>query len=624
MGSARVILLLLLCGGCRAVRVAPSAELTSQTNAVDVPVILDASSISNAQTYLWTQTGGVPLEIIGQDRVKAMIISAGTPSTNQIQLVTTTLAGPSTTWVQVVVVPRQGRTLYVDNTLTNNCLSGNYSVANRNGSGQDGNAYTNLQAAADVTIPGDLVSVRGGTFTNPVVTGVYNYQLKISRSGTATQPIRYEVYPGESVLLWGHGFIDQDLNGDGKADGPIYGKREYLIYSLADYIQLKGFEVANSEYYGINTGGNFNYLENCNAHDCWYATHAIEHPNATTNTLLGTVLRWCEGHHARHGNGGFFYLNSTTFAFMTGNAFVNCVFHENGYQADGNKVLPITGDPEGGGNSDGLTVSKNLANNASFHPEYGVDNWGPQNFWVGNISYGNCDDGFDSSWADSLIEGNMSLKNGPTGNKGFKMFLTVNRMTYRGNFSWGNTNRGFELRNQTNSALVFYGNTALTNVAQGILGLDSNCLVTNNLAAFNGGPAYAGTVPPAGRNWSDDGTGSPGFRGDPQLASADNFQLDTHFQPGWSVQQKWQFLEGQLRAAFSPRAGSPLIDAGLWIAGYHCPRADDDPRNPMPTNAPGKHWFGAAPDIGMFEFTKPSPGAAPLPVTNVWISPLTP
>ncbi|MCF7762164.1 MAG: hypothetical protein K9N62_00670, partial [Verrucomicrobia bacterium] len=55
------------------------------------------------------------------------------------------------------------------------------------------------------------------------------------------------------------------------------------------------------------------------------------------------------------------------------------------------------------------------------------------------------------------------------------------------------------------------------------------------------------------------------------------------------------------------KAGSGLIDNGQIIPGYHCPRADDDPVSPMPKNAPGRHWYGIAPDIGAFEYQPVAP-----------------
>ena len=62
------------------------------------------------------------------------------------------------------------------------------------------------------------------------------------------------------------------------------------------------------------------------------------------------------------------------------------------------------------------------------------------------------------------------------------------------------------------------------------------------------------------------------------------------------------------------RAGSPAIDRGTFVAGFHCDRADDAPV-PYPANDPNcVHWRGAAPDIGAYEYggsQVSSPPAAP-------------
>lgn len=52
---------------------------------------------------------------------------------------------------------------------------------------------------------------------------------------------------------------------------------------------------------------------------------------------------------------------------------------------------------------------------------------------------------------------------------------------------------------------------------------------------------------------------------------------------------------------FRLQNNSPAIDAGMIIPDYHCAQSDDT--NPGQTNC--KHWSGAAPDIGAFEYTVP-------------------
>jgi hypothetical protein len=59
---------------------------------------------------------------------------------------------------------------------------------------------------------------------------------------------------------------------------------------------------------------------------------------------------------------------------------------------------------------------------------------------------------------------------------------------------------------------------------------------------------------------------------------------------------------------FSLESNSPAIDNGTFIDGYHCARADDNQTDPYPAGDTScRHWYGAAPDMGAFEYEGPSP-----------------
>ena len=54
-----------------------------------------------------------------------------------------------------------GAVIFVDKNLSSNCLSGNYSIAGRNCSGADGNAYSTIQSALNSMNGGDDIYMRG-------------------------------------------------------------------------------------------------------------------------------------------------------------------------------------------------------------------------------------------------------------------------------------------------------------------------------------------------------------------------------------------------------------------------------------------------------------------------------
>jgi len=189
------------------------------------------------------------------------------------------------------------------------------------------------------------------------------------------------------------------------------------------------------------------------------------------------------------------------------------------------------------------------------------------------------------------------------------MFDSVLGNVYRGCVAYGDQDTGFEMRpivssGQTGAMLNLVNNLSVNNLTYGYtISGDSSfkSYVRNCLGAFNTN-SDIGNVQATGNNWANDGNNvASALSGDPNLTvsiPALNFAFDTNA----SVLVKWQFIESQIRSAFTPKQGSGLIDSGTIVRGYHCQYADDDAINPMPLDAAGRHWTGIAPDIGAFEY----------------------
>ena len=99
--------------------------------------------------------------------------------------------------------------IYVDQTLVSDCTSGNYSIANRDCSGSDGNAYNGLQEALLAMADGDDLFLRGGTYTG---TGPYgsdlqdaDFYIPYTTDGTPENHCSIQSYPGEWAVLVGSG-----------------------------------------------------------------------------------------------------------------------------------------------------------------------------------------------------------------------------------------------------------------------------------------------------------------------------------------------------------------------------------------------------------------------------------
>lgn len=491
----------------------------------------------------------------------------------------------------IVPVPPSASSMYVDVRLTSQCL-GNYSISKRDCTGTDGDALRTPKGISDMTLPGATVYFRGGTYDSasmayyPSGGTTYARLLEIKTSGAPSAPITYKNYNNEEVIFKGYGVEGQDLDkdGDGYADGPSgKGSREELVRVSADYINLSGLAIINSVSKGIVILGNHNTVENCLIKNNWMVGLYVTGSNNT--------IRNNEGYGQRHGNAMTLSAPQAGSGALIGmsnnNVFKNNLLYDNGYDpATKLPVLPIGGDPAGGGNSDGAGASKVCADNAA---AFGVANACLSNQWIDNVMYHNADDGLDISTADTIVQGNINFDNGPRGQRGFKILRSVpgtNR--YFENIALENDGLGFELR--TSETLKAYHNLAIRNPGQGLTGATE---FKNNVEAFNGNNTPAD---------GDVGTNDPAkvmfVNNDFSVASV-NVNIPTSL----TIPQRVDFIRNQFKAALSLKVGSPLIDKGELIAGYHCARADDDSSNPYPAgDGICRHWAGVAPDMGAFEY----------------------
>jgi hypothetical protein len=475
---------------------------------------------------------------------------------------------------------QSGRVLHVDGALQHACAS--YSVESRNCSGRDGPAYPSIQTAADVVVPGDLVRIRGGVFQMPA-----RGQNVLSRSGTATEPIIFEGSPGETVVIRGVGFEDRDLDGDGDADGPAdAGDRSALIRITGHHIQVRRVEVEQAPHRGVQITGDHNLVEEVRVSHSWGASILI---SGNRNTV-----RYAEVRGSRH-EGGVGMLPGAS-GSASDNQIIRVLSYENGRGADGAKVLSIDGDPGGGSNSDGIGTSKFCADGLP------VIVCRRQRF-VENITWRNADDGFDLTIADSHVIGNVAIDNGPEGRRGFKVFRNGPGNRFSGNVAKGAgaQYRGFEARGE--DTLDVFHNLGVGNLDKAIYA-DTDGTARgryfNNVGLHSAGNLdflfFGGET---ADNWSGRAQGDP-------LLTDGSLPINLNLPVG-TVQQRWRFVMDQVVAVLTPRAGSPLIDAGQLVPGYHCATADDDPRSPMDPDVFCRHWAGSAPDIGPFEYGLAAP-----------------
>jgi hypothetical protein len=127
------------------------------------------------------------------------------------------------------------QTIYVDNKLASDC-KGNYSIAKRDNSGSDGDAYMTIQSAANAATAGTTVVIRGG---------VYREELKPGYSGTELKKITFKGYVGEVA----------EITGETLTPAIWIEKKEYIV--------LDGLKVQNVRRWFNALGCNYLVIKNC-------------------------------------------------------------------------------------------------------------------------------------------------------------------------------------------------------------------------------------------------------------------------------------------------------------------------------------------------------------------------
>jgi hypothetical protein len=498
---------------------------------------------------------------------------------------------------------------------------GTYSVAKRDCSGSDGPAYQTFSGAAAIVEPGDIVEVRAGTYTLPP-----KAEIVLSRSGTQAAPIRWRNRPTELVTIKGPYDVDTKASatcaaGDGirdwdencvtdaenHADGPFdSGDRAMMVKITGSWNVVEGFRIQwGYRCFGITANAANNVLENLVVSDCWLGNlimgdrttirhssvarirhHSgieitVSNGSGADDTVVYRTLSWAHGYHC-------------TNADCTTRARTRSI---GGDDSNGGGVP----DGLGGNNSDSVSSLKDCQATAP-----AGSNLCNNTVWQENIAFRSVDGGIDQSERGAHFIANLLVAFGPVGHKMFKQELN-NRVS--GGIAWGPGwagSRGFEYR--TNGGLQVLHALALQSdqghVGSSIAGSGNvvrNTVGVNNTQAEFSGFGSAWTL---SHNWNADS------QGDPKLTDAyadpgpalDRAETCLGQAPhAVSVSSCYAELWDALTRPLRPIAGSPLVDAGLLIAGYHCATADDA-EPPEPATSACRHWAGQAPDIGPLEF----------------------
>jgi hypothetical protein len=582
-------------------------------------ITFSANTALDRLTFNWTRPVAPPTQTCGNNLREGTEVCDGTALANRTCSTEGYQSGSlscSNTCQQFVTTqciaapPVSTATIYVDSNLSGTC-NGTYSIANRNCSGSDGVAYKTIQQAANVVVPGSLVYVRSGRYAN--------FQFNVS--GTAAKPIVYQSYPYDSsrAIIDGGGVVWAGIQSN---DGVSWNT-------------FSGFEIRNFTDYGI-------YLVNSSDH------------NTITNNIVHDITggsnnsRLC------------IEIQASDYFTVSYNEVYNC--RSGGISTDYRQTTQKW--------SERGIFDHNLIHNVGlFTDSTGPDGLiGPGSRYTTfeyNIAYNNADDGIDISAAggqsnapmSAIVRYNVAFGNainpatGLPGNgagNGIKISTNAggDHQVY-GNISFANKRGGYdENKGRTDPANRFYQNVAYGNGfprsakaeidKDGFIfdstGYGQKAILYNNIASasthsdiFNNtnfqGVASVGT---SDYNlWSDKGfvinQDAHSIYGSADFSNPAG-AINTNFTDTGRVADKWEYIWNQVRNNFALRSTSAAIDRGTYIAGFHCPLADDRGQNLADKNC--YHWRGSAPDLGAIEtgtsvITVPSgpPVLPPPPVT---------
>ncbi len=487
--------------------------------------------------------------------------------------------------------------IYVDGQLGSDITDGSYSIANRDNSGSDGDAYDTIQEAVDVVSAGDTIYIRSGTYhgSGGEVTPAVDMD---DIHGTSANPILITNYSNETVVC------------DGTSPTELY----FFQIEDCSYITLRGLKFQDVKRHGIrivaNSVGSCHHItvEYCQADGCG---------NTQTGHFFAAMLTYGPVHYVKFyrclttncGNGIMLWETGT---LSSQQASVPPIAGNIGYSED----LPEANwDSWEGWTSYGAryctieecvsyenysTVSGNCDGISGRYPI--------ECLWKNNISFDHPEDGLDVMAAVRCqFIGNYCFGGNNAGN-GIKVGVRggLDCVIAR-NVCFDNARGGIDAADTERAEI--YNNTCYNNTnwfgifTEAVRATSGGTKVINNACQGNGTGGSWGDMgrligPPAAdietadyNCLEDDNTHNFTIpQGDNSLISTDplfldaDSNIDTDFGTGLTIPEKLTYIRDQVEDMFALASNSPCIDAGTTISGI--------------TDG----YSGDAPDIGAFEY----------------------
>ena len=187
--------------------------------------------------------------------------------------------------------PPTGTTIHGDVALAADCTVGNYSIANRDCTGADGNAYNTVAECINALSPGDTCRLRGGDYAGQKL----RHNVEGIPTGTSdTARITITAYPGENpvirptsgvsaVTIEGVDYITWD-NVDIDCGDMAAGATCLTVSGGADYVEVLNSEIFDADGICVNHGYGGAGLPSL------YMTFRNNHLHGCANSGVGTGI----------------------------------------------------------------------------------------------------------------------------------------------------------------------------------------------------------------------------------------------------------------------------------------------------------------------------------------------
>ncbi|MBS3089088.1 right-handed parallel beta-helix repeat-containing protein [Candidatus Pacearchaeota archaeon] len=509
---------------------------------------------------------------------------------------------------------------YADNLLAADCLDGKYNIETRKCNGEDGNAYSTVQKAADSVLPGETVCIRAGTYSEGVT---------FRRGGEENNYATFRPYYKEKVVF----LLGKTFN-TWQNDGSLYSLDLTSSFSSGYFSDSYFVGAIENKGVGISTALSYEHLLNP-------ALRPIS-AQGIDMTFFDTASKilYLDLEPERQFNPEEFYvvdaskriyIGADYFKLIgvnieypwygivswstTGVSIINTtILHTSGMGILGDGSISIIGnnisdiglkiiaknDKYSSSLIHGIYVSgkdiiikNNFLSNCAgscVHPwsQIDVDNK-PYNATItGNYIIGAMDlSGSAHTIANNIVLSNgyiwaltlSSVKNTNIVNNYFQGSNPLGGILYLGT-PWGDVSssndRYSRKVNFVNNIVVGNGplrcvETAKLDIASG--NLDNNLYYNCNQFAVGESPNRVVL-----NNFED-------YRSELQKIKP-------------NVEDHSSFSNPLLDVNYLPTDNSPALNNGI-ITSLHCPFTDDNPAQPMDKSASCLHWFENAPDIGI-------------------------